>query len=77
MIADGGEFGGRDLDSLVDAELTRFASTVCELGCDSVQIVLTRHDALRTRSRYYGRGNVYARIGSVREWLAYTEASGE
>jgi hypothetical protein len=38
---------------------------------DSVMIFATEHDgsAEGTRTICFGRGNMYARIGQVREWL--------
>ena len=39
--------------------------------CDSVQIIMTKHDPLNnvTLSISIGRGNIYARQAAVREWV--------
>ena len=50
------------------ALLIKHASAIVE-HFDSVQILATREDGGSTRSYAAGRGNYYARRGSVEEWL--------
>lgn len=46
---------------------------------DSVQIVITYHEGAedRTHIQALGAGNLFARIGSVREWLMMKDAEGD
>jgi hypothetical protein len=54
-------------------QMVRSAAATLMEHLDSVQIVATERIEGGTRRISWGGGNYYARVGSVREWLAIEE----
>jgi hypothetical protein len=63
-----------DLNARLLAILEKHAIQIME-HCDSVQIVVTRFDPItdETFTLRQGKGNFYARVASVADWLKETE----
>lgn len=56
-----------------DIELVENALNVLSEHFDSVSIFVNRHEGDGTEHLSAGRGNFYARIGQVKEWLLQEE----
>lgn len=53
----------------IQREIDSFCHRIEELGADSVQVVATVRDEQGTGVYHHGKGNWYARQGSVEYWL--------
>lgn len=58
----------------IEQKVKDAAATLME-HCDTVQIFVTIHDVEVTHAYQTGRGNYYARLGQIQEWLTREDES--